>query len=141
MRLKVLTDAKQAAAVTLADKKPLGKWFSLTPLSLLLFLIMSRFHWISKDVHEDRDITSDSKLSTVTVRSSPEVIYSGERTTSRRELWCFYLYSISYGFLFLLFPSPFFIIDQKSTKVSPDSDLVHLRSRRTRISSIMLAMT
>ena len=32
------------------------------------------------------------------------------------------------GFLFLLFPSPFSIIDQKSTKVSPDSGLAHLGS-------------
>ena len=63
---------------------------------------MSRFHWISKDVHEDRDITSDSKLSTVTVRSSPEVIYSGEWTTSRRELGYFYLYSIVRFSLFAL---------------------------------------
>ena len=54
---------------------------------------MSRFHWNSKDIREDRDITSDSKLSTVS-GSSPEVSHSGEWTTSRRELWCFYLYSI-----------------------------------------------
>jgi hypothetical protein len=54
---------------------------------------MTRFHWNSKDVREDKDITSDVNLSAVS-GSSPEVTHSGEWTTSRRELWCFYLYSI-----------------------------------------------
>ena len=75
---------------------------------------MSRFHWISKDVREDKDITRDSKLSTVTVRSSPEVTYSGEWTTSRRELWCFYLYSIVR--FSLLFFRAFFLIFYRSRK-------------------------
>jgi len=53
---------------------------------------MSRFQWNTKDIREDRD-ASDSNLSTVS-RSSPEVTHLGEWTTSRRELLCFYLYSI-----------------------------------------------
>ncbi|KAH9995707.1 autophagy-related protein 22-like protein [Russula vinacea] len=51
---------------------------------------MSRFPWSSKDDRKDSDV-SDSNPGV----PSSEVARLGEWTTSRREIWCFYLYSIA----------------------------------------------
>ena len=54
---------------------------------------MTRFPWDSKDVSitpDDKDSNLDPNLSA----SSPETTRLGEWSTSRRELWCFYLYYV-----------------------------------------------
>ena len=84
--------------MAVTEKEPLGQqWFPPTPHSLLLSPIMSRFPWSLKDVRGDRDV-SDFYPSD----PSPEVTRRGEWTTSRRELWCFYLYSIVSVSLFFI---------------------------------------
>ncbi len=49
---------------------------------------MARILSNSKDVGGDTDINLDSN------RPSPEATRLGEWSTSRRELWCFYLYYV-----------------------------------------------
>jgi hypothetical protein len=126
----------QDNAVTLAVtvKKHYGEWFPPTPLSLLLSPITSRFTRNLKDVREDTDI-SDSSFC-----RSAQVTHLGEWTTSRQELWCFYLYSIVRFSLFAL-SFPIFYYRSKVNKSLAGSGLIHLRFRRTRISCILLAMT
>jgi hypothetical protein len=54
---------------------------------------MTRFPWDSKDVSgttDDKDSSLDPDLS----GPSPETTRLGEWSTSRRELWCFYLYYV-----------------------------------------------
>ena len=54
---------------------------------------MTRFPWDSKDLSRatnDKDSNLDPNLG----RSSPETTRLGEWSTSRRELWCFYLYYV-----------------------------------------------
>ena len=94
---------------------------------------MSRFPWSSKDDRKDSDV-SDSNPGV----PSSEVARLGEWTTSRREIWCFYLYSIVSVALFLKISLPFSNIHQRPTMDSPDPGLPRLNSR---ISSILQAMT
>ena len=99
---------------------------------------MTRFPWDSKDVSitpDDKDSNLDPNLST----SSPETTRLGEWSTSRRELWCFYLYYVVRP------PPPFFFfgvvsfsIDRRVTMGCRDSTLARPNSR---ISSTLLAMT
>jgi hypothetical protein len=56
---------------------------------------MTRIPWNSKDVRGEADIR-DSDLT----GSSPEVTRLGEWSTSRRELWGFYLYYVVRFFFF-----------------------------------------
>jgi hypothetical protein len=88
---------------------------------------MTRFPWVTKGVRRDTDSSSPS----------PEEARLGEWSTSRRELWCFYLYYVVRFSLFVL-SFPFFIVDQRATVDSPHSSSGCLNSR---ISYISLAMT
>jgi hypothetical protein len=101
---------------------------------------MARFPRDSKDVTgagatDDKDSNSDPNLS----GPSPETTRLGEWSTSRRELWCFYLYYV------VRFPSFFsrrsFFSNrpiERATMGCPDSTLARPNSR---IFSTSLAMT
>jgi hypothetical protein len=97
---------------------------------------MTPFPRNSKDISstpDDKDSNLDPNLS----GPSPETTHLGEWSTSRRELWCYYLYYVVrvfsvFGVVF------FFPINQRVTMGSPDSTLARLNSR---ISSTSLAMT
>jgi hypothetical protein len=80
-------EAKQTAA----EKNE--QWFSHTPLDLFLSPLMARFPWDSKDLSGATD-NKDSNLDPNLSGSSPETTRLGEWSTSRRELWCFYLYYV-----------------------------------------------
>ena len=58
---------------------------------------MTRFPWSSKDDHGNTDIGD----SNVNGRPSPQATRLNEWSTSRRELWCFYLYFVVRFFSFL----------------------------------------
>jgi hypothetical protein len=97
---------------------------------------MTRFPWDPKDVSstpDDKDSNLDPNLSA----SSPETTRLGEWSTSRRELWCFYLYYVV-RFSPLFFGVVSFSIDQRVTMGCQDSTLARPNSR---ISSTSLAMT
>jgi hypothetical protein len=99
---------------------------------------MTRFPWDPKDVRGATD--EDDKVSNLDPDlsgPSPETTRLGEWSTSRRELWCFYLYyvvrfSLFWGVQF--FPQSI----QRATMGCPDSTLARPNSR---ISSTLLAMT
>jgi hypothetical protein len=88
--------------------------------------------WNSKDDRKDTDI-SDSNFT----GTPPEVTRLGEWSTSRRELWGFYLYYVV-RFFSVYFLSHLLSSTQRAIMDSPDSTLARLNSR---ISSISLAMT
>jgi hypothetical protein len=79
----------------------------------------------SKEVHEDTDIGRSNVSNSDT---SPEVTHPGGWTTSRRELWCFYLYyvvRITFSHIPPFFSSPI----QRVTMDSPGLTLAHPNSR------------
>jgi hypothetical protein len=60
---------------------------------------MTRFPWNSKDIRADKDLDKD--ISDSDLSGPPlEVTQLGEWSTSRRELWCFYLYYVVRFFFF-----------------------------------------
>ena len=127
--------AKLAATVT--DKKTLRQWSPQRTLSPLHSPIMTRFPWSSKDDHGNTDIGD----SNVNGRPSPQATRLNEWSTSRRELWCFYLYFVVRFFFFISFcvlHFPFSIVDQRETTDSPDSNSVRLNSRIFSISPAMI---
>jgi hypothetical protein len=101
---------------------------------------MTRFPWDAKGVTgatDDKDSNSDPNLS----GPSPETTRQsrlGEWSTSRRELWCFYLYYVV-RFLFFFSRRSFFPNRRpRATMGCPDSILARPNSR---IFSTLLAMT
>jgi hypothetical protein len=91
---------------------------------------MTRFPRNSKDDHGDRDIgDSDVNVSGPT----PQVPRLNKWSTSRRELWCFYLYFVVRFFPFFCQLRTSFYRFLSSTKReitdSPDSNLARLNSR------------
>ncbi len=102
---------------------------------------MTHFPWDSKDVRGDTDNYADNKDSNVVPNlrgPSPEITRLDEWSTSRLELWCFYLYYVVRLFFFCIVSFPFSIVGQRATMDCPDSTSVHLNSR---ISSTSLVMT
>lgn len=98
---------------------------------------MTRFPWDAKGVTgatDDKDSNSDPNLS----GPSQQTTRLGKWSTSRRELWCFYLYYVV-RFIFL-FPCRSFFPNRRprATMGCPDSILAHPNSR---IFSTLLAMT
>jgi hypothetical protein len=73
---------------------------------------MTRFPWSSKDGHGDTDIGD----SNVNGRPSPQLTRLNEWSTSRRELWCFYLYFVVRFFLFYFFLRTSFTIFYRRPK-------------------------
>ena len=89
-------------------------------------------HVVGATDSDDKDLSLNPNLS----GPSPETIRLGEWSTSRRELWCFYLYYVVRFFSFFGVVS--FSTDQRATMDCLDSTLARPNSR---ISSTSLAMT
>ena len=92
---------------------------------------MNRFPWNSKDDHGDTDI-GDSNVNVS--GPSPQVPRLSEWSTSRRELWCFYLYFVVRFFLPLIFLFAYSLYrflssTKRETTDSPDSNLARLNFR------------